>query len=174
MKASTLSGQDCTGVNDGSKSSTLMNYLPDAWNWGAEIFCECEVRYIKKDPSGKGYIIFFAWYGNSQNRAKFEDLFHTDLMWVRASELCFLGAGTIGTTEILLRSRKFGLKMSDNVGQGMSGNGDILAFGSNTDEVANAIGRQDWPKDDLLRPVGPTITGIIDMRDNQANVLDGF
>lgn len=37
MKASTLSGQDCTGVNDGSKNSVLMNYLPDAWNWGAEM-----------------------------------------------------------------------------------------------------------------------------------------
>jgi hypothetical protein len=35
---STLSGQDCTGVNDGSKNSTLMNYLPDAWNRGAEMY----------------------------------------------------------------------------------------------------------------------------------------
>ncbi len=37
MSASTGSGQDCTGVNDGSKSSTLVNYLSDAWNWGAEM-----------------------------------------------------------------------------------------------------------------------------------------
>lgn len=37
MQASTLSGQDCTGVNDGSKSSTLVTYLSDAWNWGAEM-----------------------------------------------------------------------------------------------------------------------------------------
>lgn len=37
MKASTLTGMDCTGVNDGSKSSTLVNYLSDAWNWGAEM-----------------------------------------------------------------------------------------------------------------------------------------
>jgi hypothetical protein len=34
---STLSGEDATGVNDGSKNSTLMNYLPDAWNHGAEM-----------------------------------------------------------------------------------------------------------------------------------------
>ena len=38
QKASTLSGQDSTGVNDGSKNSTLMNYLPDAWNHGAEMY----------------------------------------------------------------------------------------------------------------------------------------
>jgi hypothetical protein len=173
MKASTLSGQDCTGVNDGSKSSVLMNYLPDAWNWGAEIFCECEVRYIKKDPSGKGYIIFFAWHGNKRNRAEFEDLFYNELMWVRAKELCFLAAGTLGTTEILLRSKRLGLKMSSRVGKEMSGNGDILAFGYNTDEIANAVGRQNPPKDDMARPVGPTITGVIDMRDTK-DVLDGF
>ena len=176
MKASTLSAQDSTGVNDGSKSSVLMNYLPDAWNWGAEIFCECEVRYVKKDPSGKGYLIFFAWHGNRRNRSHFEDLFYNELMWVHAKELCFLAAGTLGTTEILLRSKQLGLKLSPRVGHGMSGNGDILAFGYNTDEIVNAVGRQDRPKDDLSPPVGPTITGIIDLRgeDEAPNVLDGF
>jgi hypothetical protein len=37
MMSSALTGMDCTGVNDGSKSSTLVNYLSDAWNWGAEM-----------------------------------------------------------------------------------------------------------------------------------------
>ena len=37
MQASALTGQDSTEVNDGSKSSTLVNYLSDAWNWGAEM-----------------------------------------------------------------------------------------------------------------------------------------
>ncbi|CAG8815326.1 32668_t:CDS:2, partial [Gigaspora margarita] len=34
QRKSTLTGNDSTGVNDGSKNSTLMNYLPDAWNHG--------------------------------------------------------------------------------------------------------------------------------------------
>ena len=38
MQASSLTGMDATGVNDGSKSSTLVNYLSDAWNWGAEMY----------------------------------------------------------------------------------------------------------------------------------------
>lgn len=38
MQASALTGMDATGVNDGSKSSTLVNYLSDAWNWGAEMY----------------------------------------------------------------------------------------------------------------------------------------
>ncbi|KAK0642795.1 hypothetical protein DIS24_g8645 [Lasiodiplodia hormozganensis] len=171
MKASTCSGQDCTGVNDGSKNSVLMNYIPDAWNWGAEMFCECEVRYISRDPKGDGYIIFFAWHG--AGREKFEDNFHRSLMWVRAKELCFLGAGSLGTTEILLRSRDHGLQVSRMVGQKLSGNGDILSFGYDTDEVVNGIGRA---KPSTEQPSGPTITGIIDNRDaiSSPNVLDGY
>lgn len=82
MRASTGSGQDCTGINDGSKNSVLMNYIPDAWNHGTEIFCECEVRYIQEDPKGNGYIIFYAWHRD--DRKVFKDSFYNELMWVRA------------------------------------------------------------------------------------------
>ncbi|KAK7532801.1 uncharacterized protein J3D65DRAFT_557668 [Phyllosticta citribraziliensis] len=166
MKASTGSGQDCSGVNDGSKNSVLMNYIPDAWNWGAEMFCECEVRHVRRDE--RGYIVFFAWHGE---RGKFRDEFYSELMWVRAKELCFLAAGSLGTTEILLRSKARGMTMSKMVGQKMSGNGDILSFGYNTDEVVNGVGRE-HPGDS---PPGPTITGIIDNRGPETpNVLDGY
>jgi hypothetical protein len=127
MKASTLSGMDTTGLNDGSKSTTLVNYLSDAWNWGAEMFCQCEVRYVKKAPSGEGYIVYFAWHGNK--RGAFKDNIYDDLMWVHAKKCVFLGAGSLGSTEILLRSKEVGLPLSDRIGTGMSGNGDILAFG---------------------------------------------
>jgi choline dehydrogenase-like flavoprotein len=168
MQSSTGTGQDATGVNDGSKSSTLVNYLSDAWNWGAEMFCECEVRYIKKHPTEEGYLIFFAWHGSK--RGAFKTNLYEDLMWVHAREYVFLGAGAIGTTEILLRSKKLGLSMSDKVGKGMSGNGDILAFGYNTDEVVNAIGKEYTD----YNPTGPTITGVIDCRDDQENPIDGY
>jgi hypothetical protein len=96
-------------------------------------------------------------------------------MWVQAKEFVFLGAGTLGTTQILLRSRDRGLKLAPSVGQNMSGNGDILAFGFNSDKVVNAVGTQD--EGYLTKhPVGPTINGIIDMRDEEVapNVLDGY
>ncbi|KAI6708206.1 hypothetical protein JHW43_009264 [Diplocarpon mali] len=171
MYPSALTGMDSTGVNDGSKSSTLVNYLADAWNWGAEMFCECEVRYIKKhpDPEEEGFLVFFAWHGS--RRGAFPGRIYEDLMWVHAKKCVFLGAGSIGTTEILLRSKKLGLSMSDSVGTGMSGNGDILAFGYNTDTEVNAIGRQ-YPSP--YKPVGPTISGIIDCREDHDNPLDGF
>lgn len=167
MHTSSLCGMDSTGVNDGSKSSTLVNYLSDAWNWGAEIFCECEVRYVLEAPHG-GYNVFFAWHG--AKRDKFKENIYDDLMWVHAKKFVFLGAGALGTTEILLRSREVGLPTSDTVGASMSGNGDILAFGYNSNETVDSVGRPNPP---LNRPVGPTITGVIDCRD-QENPLDGF
>ena len=170
MYPSALTAMDSTGVNDGSKSSTLVNYLADAWNWGAEMFCECEVRYIKKNPDPEqGYLVFFAWHGSK--RGAFKEYIYEDLMWVRAKKCVFLGAGSIGTTEILLRSKKLGLSMSDKVGLNMSGNGDMLAFGYNTNDEVNAIGRQ-YPSP--YKPIGPTISGIIDCREGHKNPLDGF
>ncbi|KAF3760304.1 FAD/NAD(P)-binding domain-containing protein [Cryphonectria parasitica EP155] len=171
MLPSALTGQDATGVNDGSKTTTLVTYLADAWNWGAEMFCECEVRYIEKckDPNRGGYNVYFAWHG--RNRGHFKANLHDDLMWVHAKEAVFLGAGAIGTTEILLRSKELGLHMSDQVGLNMSGNGDMLAFGYNTDHTVNSIGR---PFPSPYNPVGPCITGIIDNREGHANPLDGY
>ncbi|KAF7332546.1 FAD/NAD(P)-binding domain-containing protein [Mycena kentingensis (nom. inval.)] len=174
MSASTLTGQDCTGINDGSKTTTLVTYLADAWNWGADIFCECEVRHIEKamDQNGKerpGYIVCFAWHG--RKRGQFKDNLYNDLLWVYARNAVFLGAGAIGSTEILLRSKSVGLDMSDAVGTNMSGNGDILAFGYNTKEYTNSIGN---PHPSRSSPIGPTINGVIDCRSGHDNPLDGF
>ncbi|KAK0720521.1 hypothetical protein B0H67DRAFT_599992 [Lasiosphaeris hirsuta] len=169
MKASALTGQDCTGVNDGSKTTTLVTYIADAWNWGADIFCECEVRYVEKCADGDGYLIYFAWHG--RNRGKFSANLHDDLMWVKAKKAVFLGAGAIASTEILLRSKAMGLEMSTQVGQNMSGNGDILAFGYNTDDNVNGVGRA---VPSPYNPIGPTITSVIDCRDSVDNPLDGF
>ncbi|GAB1314406.1 Cholesterol oxidase [Madurella fahalii] len=169
MSQSALTGQDATGVNDGSKTTTLVTYIADAWNWGAEIFCECEVRYIEKVPNDEGYRVYFAWHG--RNRGLFKANLHGDLMWVHAKKAVFLGAGSIASTEILLRSKAMGLGLSNKVGENMSGNGDMLAFGYNTDETVNGIGR---PVPSPYNPIGPTITSVIDCRDGHENPLDGF
>ncbi|KAK5630834.1 hypothetical protein RRF57_006549 [Xylaria bambusicola] len=173
MSASASTGQDATGLNDGSKTTTLVTYLADAWNWGADMFCQSEVRYITeaftKNGKKDGYIVYFAWHGG--NRGHFKANLHDDLMWVHAKEAVFLGAGAIGTTEILLRSKQMGLKMSDKVGQNMSGNGDMLAFGYNTDYEVNAMGQR-FPSP--YHPIGPCITGIIDNRKGHENPLDGY
>jgi len=86
------------------------------------------VRYVKKHPSGEGYLVFFAWHGASRDKFG-QDVVYDHLMWVYARKMVFLGAGALGSTEIILRSAQLGLKVSQFVGKDMSGNGDILAFG---------------------------------------------
>ncbi|KAJ5150109.1 CAZyme family AA3 [Penicillium atrosanguineum] len=159
MQANTGSGHESTGLNDGSKNSVATTYLADAWNWGAEIFCGCEVRFVEKDPNENGYIIHFAWHGSG--RSVFKNYFKEQLFWVKATDFCFLGAGALGTTEILLRSKKCGLQMSPLVGRNLSGNGDMLLFGYNGKTDVNAIARR-FSRD--IEAPGPTITGVIDNR----------
>jgi hypothetical protein len=71
-----------------------------------------------------------------------------------------IGAGSLGTTEIMLRSRAHGLQLSAQVGRSISGNGSMLAFGYDMDVPVNAVGLSS----NSSGP-GPTITGSIDLTD---------
>ncbi|OQE08838.1 hypothetical protein PENVUL_c008G01117 [Penicillium vulpinum] len=168
MQANRHSGHECTGLNDGSKNSVATTYLADAWNWGAEIFCGCEVQFVEKTDGG-GYTIHFAWHGSG--RSVFEDHFKEQLFWVKAKEFCFLGAGALGTTGVLLRSKQHGLQMSPLVGRNLSGNGDLLIFGYNGGANINGIARES-----SRAPPGPTVTAVIDNRvgDPLKNPLAGY
>ncbi|KAF2771554.1 FAD/NAD(P)-binding domain-containing protein [Teratosphaeria nubilosa] len=150
VKASSLNGKDCLGQNDGSKISTLVTYLADAWCHGADIFCSTKVEYVAPSPAG-GYTIYF------RDASKTGD----ELSWVHAKRFVFLGAGPVGTTEILLRSKAHGLSMSDGIGTGMSANGCTLAFGEDLDLTTNPVASDKHSKS----PPGPTITGCIDCQD---------
>ena len=49
---------DCvSGCNFHAKNTTLMNYLPDAVNFGAEIFTEVAVTYLER--KGDGWLVHF-------------------------------------------------------------------------------------------------------------------
>ncbi|CAG8620179.1 2848_t:CDS:10 [Ambispora leptoticha] len=159
QKASTLTGNDVTGVNDGSKNSTLMNYIPDAWNHGAHIFCEIDVKRVKQNKKNGKWTVFYEWLGDP--RCKFCSDFENSNFFVTA-DVVFLAAGTLGTNEIMLRSRAYGLKTSKNLGKGFSGNGDVSV----------SMGCKD--PQGFQKKVGPCITGIMDMRTPVDNVLDGF
>ncbi|MFN0161126.1 MAG: alpha/beta fold hydrolase [Burkholderiales bacterium] len=154
----TLCGDCTSGCNDGAKNTTLMNYLPDACNHGAEIFTQARVSHVERD--GPGWKVCF---GDGKSVG---------------ADIVILGAGSLGSTEILLRSKARGLALSERLGQRFSGNGDVLAFGYDSywrDDAAgvanaapqpaniNGIGRggNDLRADQLP---GPCITGVIDMR----------
>ena len=89
-----------------------------------------------------------------------------------SADIVVLAAGTLGSTRILLRSGENGLKLSDHLGKGFSGNGDVLAFAYNNDIEIHGIGRGD-DDNELEHPVGPCITSIIDVR-NREHLDDGM
>jgi cholesterol oxidase len=147
---------DCvTGCNNKAKNTTLMNYLPDAWNHGAEIYCQAAVSHIERDGD-TGWIVHY------QNVGVGREKFAAPSMFVRAG-IVIVSAGTLGSTEIMLRSAQKGLATSDQLGEHFSGNGDILGFGYNCDDTINGIGFGDNDPTDM-KPVGPCITSVIDLR----------
>ena len=89
-----------------------------------------------------------------------------------AADVVILAAGTLGTTEILLRSKSAGLAMSDQVGQKFSGNGDVLGDSYGCAQEIRGVGY--GPADPReMEAVGPCVTGAIDMR-RQAVLEDGI
>ncbi|SEK08104.1 alpha/beta fold hydrolase [Paraburkholderia diazotrophica] len=157
---------DCnSGCNHGAKNSTHMNYLPDAVAHGAQIFTGAAVHSVVRDEA-RG-----VWCVRYQPADLKRELYDAPELFVTA-DVVILSAGTLGSTAILLRSQQAGLRVSKQLGQHFTGNGDVLAFAFNTDKVINGVGWGTHPAGDIP-PVGPCITGIIDHRDT-ANVKDGF
>jgi len=155
---------DCvTGCNLGAKNTTAMNYLPDAYNHGAEIFTNINVSHVEK--LGNQWKVYFSPL--NYEREKFD----SPLMFILADSV-ILSAGSLGSTEILLRSAQRGLQVSEMLGKKFTGNGDVLGFGYNNDVPIHAIGLGNKGTADIAH-VGPCITSVIDMR-NRPNLEDGM
>jgi cholesterol oxidase len=155
---------DCVaGCNHGAKNTLLMNYLPDAKNHGAELYTGVLVRRVER-ARGR-WLVHFVPLGLGRERFGAPELFV-------GADLVVLAAGSLGTTEILLRSRAAGLPLSSRLGERFTGNGDVLGFGYNTHETINAIGFGHRPAAGR-DPVGPCITGVIDAR-GEARLEDGM
>jgi cholesterol oxidase len=80
------------------------------------------------------------------------------------ARIVVLAGGTIGSTEILLRSRERGLPLSDRLGEHFSANGDIIAFALGAKSRVNAVGVGYPPKFEG-DAVGACVTGQIELVD---------
>jgi len=149
-----LCGDCVTGCNYGAKNTTLMNYLPDARNFGAEIFTQVKVRYLERKDNR--WVVYYQVAGLGREK------FDAPLEFITA-DIVIVAAGTLGSTEILLRSKANGLPLSGQLGAGFTGNGDVLAFSYNGTKPIHGIGLG-HRKPGELPPTGPCITGIIDIR----------
>ena len=148
---------DCvSGCNTGAKNTLAMNYLPDAFRHGAQVFTQAAVRWLSRESDGR-------WQVQFQALQTGREAFDAPLLNVSA-DVVILAAGVLGTAGILMRSRARGLAMSQQLGMRFSGNGDVLALAYNCDTAIKSVGRirNATPRD----APGPCITGVIDLRGN--------
>ncbi len=162
----TRCGDCCGGCNVGAKNSVAMTYLPDAVRHGAELFTHAGVRHLAKAPGG-------GW----EVHVRRLDKGGSETVLVLNAAMVVLGAGTLGTTEILLRSRALGLPLSDRVGERFSANGDIIAFGYGARDPVNAVG-VGFPAKIEGAEVGAAVTGQLEIDDpstlaNELRVQEG-
>jgi cholesterol oxidase len=160
-----LCGECDVGCNYGSKNTLDYNYLTDAYHAGADIRPLAEVlsfeprsgggyrvRYVQHEPE-RGY-----WKTNGQEPVE-----------VTADRL-ILGAGTLGSTYLLLKMKHRGAlpNLSGRLGMGFCGNGDLLSFAVKCMEELDGASGEAKTRD-LGPTYGPVITSTVRIPDR----LDG-
>lgn len=147
---------DCvSGCNYEAKNTTVYNYLPDAKHHGAQIFTNMRLDHVER--------------ANGKWQLHFRRVDNDDRPTIVSSDIVVLAAGTLGSTEILLRSAEQGLPLSNTLGRRFSGNGDMLGFTYNATQTLNSIGNGKNGHGNL---VGPCSTVLMDGR-NQPDLESG-
>ncbi len=152
-----LCGECDVGCNSGAKNTLDYTYLSRAADAGAQIRTLCEVRRIDRHGSPGGYRVGYLQRDpDSQGPPR--------AVAVTADRL-IIGAGTFGSTYLLLRNRAAFPALGPALGTRFSGNGDLLTFllHSHRTVEQTAVPRPLDPE------FGPVITSAIRMPDT----LDG-
>jgi cholesterol oxidase len=149
---------DCwSGCNVGAKNTVGITYIADAVDHGVTVFCESQARSISRTGSGWEILV--------------QDLSKASATRRIEAPIVVLAAGTLGTTELLLRAQQRGLKLSPKLGEKFSANGDDFVFASNLDEPVNAVATgfpSQAPRG--AAPVGPHSMALIDLGDEHGPV----
>ncbi len=143
---------DClSGCNVGAKNTLAMNYIPMARRAGAEFFTQTEVHRIEK--LGRCYRVHFTVTSKNQDGTFARCAGST------TTRILILGAGSLGSTELLLRSQSEYMQLSQRLGCGWTGNGDALGFITQSQSPTSGSGRSAYEA--ACPPVGPTIQSNI-------------
>jgi cholesterol oxidase len=148
---------NCTpGCNVSAKNTLPMNYLPLARSNGAEIFTQIEVTHV--ESSEGGYVVHGLHHpGDKRAWTTLRRAPKPQPVEIQARAV-ILSAGSLGSTEILLRARERGLALSDRLGLTFSGNADVLGMVYNSNDRLDTVGF--GTRAPRFAEVGPTITGI--------------
>jgi cholesterol oxidase len=145
-------GNCVTGCNVRAKNTLYMNYLPMAQQAGATLFTQTKVEWLEKLPAG-------GWRIHGQHVVDDEP---GEEFTLETREVT-LSAGSLNSTEILLRSEMHGLKVSPALGTRFSGNGDFFGLAYNSDFETDVLGyrfQQTPAAGDSAAP-GPNIVGLV-------------
>jgi cholesterol oxidase len=145
-------GNCVTGCNVTAKNTVYMNYLPAAAKAGATIFTQTKVEWLEK-LSGGGWRI----HGKHVKDNGQGDSFTLDTREI------ILSAGSLNSTEILLRSEMHGLSVSPALGTKFSGNGDFFGLAYNGDPETDVLGYfpAEKPASSDSPEPGPNIVGVV-------------
>lgn len=127
-----------------------------------------EVMSVTKAPNGGDWMVKY--------KRLVEGIFTVEEETIRAAHV-IIGAGAIGSTKLLLRSREHGLNISDQTGKRFSTNGDALGFSYNGAKTANSVGltTKHMTESTNVKPPGPCITYVLDFRNTtDGNLKKGF
>ena len=160
---------DCfTGCNHNAKRTLSSNYLARAYRNRAALYTGVSVRSVLRDtPKSLAWDIRCVLTDEKKTGPEHHGasgLFGEEFS-VRARYVV-IAAGTYGSTELLMRSQQRGLKVSSQLGEGFSANGDFFGARYNGPKDANNAPKESTPHDE--RCVGPTITRIVDLRPSGA------
>ena len=155
-------GDCCGGCNVGAKTTVASTYISDAAAFGAEVFTGVKVLSLSKDERDGWRVWAMPTDADTSRGHKY---------FVTAN-VVVLGAGTLGSTEILLRSQSEGLALSHWVGSRFTSNGDAIALAYNNDVEVNGVGVGE-PARAQVPPVGQAVNALIDLRDSK-DVRDGL
>jgi cholesterol oxidase len=152
QKPCTNCGNCVTGCNVGAKNTLYMNYLPMAKNAGAIIHTQTKVEWLEKKAGG-GWRI----------HGKHVDGPGDDQDFTIEAGQVILSAGSLNSTEILLRSEMHGLPVAPALGTRFNGNGDFFGLAYNTAYETDVLGypyKNTPPAGGPPEP-GPNIVGVV-------------
>lgn len=152
--ACTDCGDCCGGCNVGAKNTVALTYLPLAARHGADLVTQARVSHLQKGRDGTWQVMVEDLTGDKAS----------GMLRALEAPIVVVAAGTLGSTEILLRSRAKGLALSDRLGERFSANGDIIAFGYGAKIPVDAIGIGHPAKIEGHR-VGAAVSGQLELRD---------
>jgi cholesterol oxidase len=159
-----LCGECDAGCNYGAKNTLDYTYLSRAKDHGAEIRTLSEVRALEPidGPGGghSGYRVTYVTHHPGMDRMAVP-ISALPSTTIKARKVV-LGAGTFGTTYLLLRNRAAFPLLSPAIGTRFSGNGDVL---SAIVDAHQRVSGHSLPRH-LDPSIGPVITSAIRMPDS--------